>query len=322
VSTALAKEKVNAYAKSDEELLEDFIADCRLRGMTPESTYGYERCIRIFLDFLKHYKVSVLNVGKEELRLFLSYLKNERRVSLKRMENYFSALSSFYEYLAYEGYVASNPVLPVRKRYLRSYKKDGNASAERKLISIEEMAALINSVFNIRDKAMLTLLAKTGIRRGELVSIDVDDIDWEEQSITLKPKAKRSNRVVFFDSETARVLKEWLRVREMLKPETKALFVGNGGRRLKRSGVYNAVVKWATKAGLHDPNSPRTEDHLTPHCFRHWFTTHLRRAGMPREFIQELRGDRRRDAIDIYDHIDRKELRRAYLACIPRLYIA
>ena len=322
MSTALAREKVSTYAKSDEELLRDFIADCRLRGMTPESTYGYERCIRIFLDFLKRYKVSVLNVGKEELRLFLSYLKNERKVSLKRMENYFSALSSFYEYLAYEGYVASNPVLPVRKRYLRSYKKDGNSSAERKLISIEEMAALINSVFNIRDKAMLTLLAKTGIRRGELVSIDVDDIDWEEQSITLKPKAKRSNRVVFFDSETARVLKEWLKVREMLKPETKALFVGNGGKRLKRSGVYNAVVKWATKAGLHDPSSPRTEDHLTPHCFRHWFTTHLRRAGMPREFIQELRGDRRRDAIDIYDHIDRKELRRAYLACIPKLYIA
>jgi integrase/recombinase XerD len=64
------------------------------------------------------------------------------------------------------------------------------------------------------------------------------------------------------------------------------------------------------------------EDHFTPHCCRHWFTTHLRRAGMPREFIQELRGDKRRDAIDVYDHIDRQELRRAYLAYIPKLFIA
>jgi integrase/recombinase XerD len=63
------------------------------------------------------------------------------------------------------------------------------------------------------------------------------------------------------------------------------------------------------------------EDHFSPHCCRHWFTTHLRRAGMKREFIQELRGDRRRDAIDIYDHIDKEELREAYLAYIPQLGI-
>jgi len=50
-----------------------------------------------------------------------------------------------------------------------------------------------------------------------------------------------------------------------------------------------------------------------------FFTTHLRRAGMRREFIQELRGDSRREAIDIYDHIDFKELKEAYLACIPKL---
>ncbi|UEC43438.1 MAG: hypothetical protein METHAR1v1_1400004 [Methanothrix sp.] len=58
-----------------------------------------------------------------------------------------------------------------------------------------------------------------------------------------------------------------------------------------------------------------------PHCCRHWFTTHLRRAGMPREFIQGLRGDVRKEAIDIYDHIDRKELRESYLAHIPQLGI-
>ena len=57
---------------------------------------------------------------------------------------------------------------------------------------------------------------------------------------------------------------------------------------------------------------------FTTHCFRHFFTTHLRRSGMPRELIQELRGDRRGDAIDIYDHIDPEELRRSYLQHVPR----
>jgi integrase/recombinase XerD len=81
------------------------------------------------------------------------------------------------------------------------------------------------------------------------------------------------------------------------------------------------VVQTAERIGLHDPNSERMEDHFSPHCCRHWFTTHLRRAGMPREFIQELRGDVRREAIDIYDHIDKKELRESYLAHIPQLGI-
>jgi integrase/recombinase XerD len=97
--------------------------------------------------------------------------------------------------------------------------------------------------------------------------------------------------------------------------------VNNDGGRLNRNGVYLAVTKAAERMGLHNPNSDRTEDHFSPHCCRHWFTTHLRRAGMPREFIQELRGDVRKEAIDIYDHIDKKELRESYLAHIPQLGI-
>ena len=307
---------------SDRNLIEDFLSDCRLRGMTPESIYGYKSNLRIFSSFLKKHGVTFLAVDKDVLRAFISYLKDERGLSVKRVENYFSAISSFYEYLVYEGYLSANPVLPVRKRYLRRYKKNDVGTPRRKLISIREMSALINSTISVRDRAMITLLAKTGIRRGELIRIDVDDINWEEMSITLKPRSKRSNRVVFFDSETASLLKEWLEVRNKRGTETKALFVGSNGKRLMRSGVYNAVIKWAEKAGLHISSSPKIEDHFTPHCCRHWFTTHLRRAGMPREFIQELRGDKRRDAIDIYDHIDRDELRRAYLAFIPKLSIA
>ncbi len=86
-------------------------------------------------------------------------------------------------------------------------------------------------------------------------------------------------------------------------------------------GAILLVEKVATQVGLHDPTSHRMEDHFSPHCCRHWFTAHLRRAGMPGEFIQELRGDVRKEAIDIYDHIDKKELRESYLAHIPQLGI-
>ena len=92
-------------------------------------------------------------------------------------------------------------------------------------------------------------------------------------------------------------------------------------RPLPSPKINRMVEKVATQVGLHDPNSDRMEDHFSPHCCRHWFTTHLRRADMPREFIQELRGDVWKEAIDIYDHIDRKELRESYLAHIPQLGI-
>jgi integrase/recombinase XerD len=151
--------------------------------------------------------------------------------------------------------------------------------------------------------------------------MDVDDVNWVEQSVTLKRNRfkKRSGRIVFFDDEAARLLKRWLNQREKLKPSTKALFIGEQGGRLKRNGVYSMVVKYAQRVGLHNSDSTRPEDHVSPHCFRHWFTTHLRRAGMDREFIKALRGDRRREAIDIYDRIDSDELRRAYLAFTPQL---
>jgi len=213
----------------------------------------------------------------------------------------------------------------VRKRYLRRYKEaqDADAESPRKLISVEEMSLLINSVLDTRDKTILALLAKTGVRRGELIAMDITDINWTNQSMTLKRKQfkKRSNRTVYFDDETARLLKRWLGQRTRLSPTTPSLFIGEHGERLKRNGIYSMVLKYAERVQLHDSSSDRSEDHFSPHCFRHWFTTHLRRAGMDREFIKALRGDRRREAIDIYDHIDQVELRRAYLAFIPQLGI-
>jgi integrase/recombinase XerD len=221
----------------------------------------------------------------------------------------------------WEELASSNPVVPFRKRYVRQYKR--SSRPERQLISVDAMRQLITSIMNPRDKAIVTLLAKTGIRRGELIRTDLDDIDWIDQSIQLKPHPKRSNFLVFFDDECARVLKRWIKTRDSypVQPECSALFINERGGRLQRHGVAHAVTKHATRIGLHDPTSDRLDERFTPHCCRHWFTTHLRRNGMQRELIKELRGDAHRDAMDIYDHIDKRELKRAYIAAIPQLGI-
>ncbi|MEM0357486.1 MAG: tyrosine-type recombinase/integrase [Candidatus Bathyarchaeia archaeon] len=303
------------------KVLEQFILDCQLRGLSEKTIIGYRSCISAFIDFLSQKVLSLEEVDNQVLKEFLGYLKFKRKVKHKTVKEYFSALSALYDYLAFEGKAKSNIILPFRKRYLKQYKDDFE-DPQRRLLSVEEMARLVNFIMDPRDKAMAVLLAKTGIRRGELIRLDVDDINWEDYSITLKPTPKRSNRIVFFDEECALVLRRWLKVREKLNPKTKALFVSyNTLDRISRNGVWNAIVKYAIKLGFHRPDSSRLEDHFGPHCFRHWFTTWLLRNSMPREYVKELRGDKRREAIDIYHHIDKEALRKTYLACIPKLGI-
>ncbi len=302
-------------------LIDRFCKDCKLRGMTEESIRRYRSSLLIFSDYLATRNIGLDEIDTQTLRDFLQYIKFEKGVKHKTVENYFSALSTFYDYLAFDNVFNTNIVLPFRKRYLRRY-KDGYDDPERKLLSVNEMSRLVNSMMDPRDKAAAVLLAKTGMRRGELLRIDVEDVNWEDYSITLKPTPKRSNRTVFFDDECAVVLRRWLKVREKLNPKTKALFLSYQTLdRLSRNGLWTAVVKYAKKLGFHNPDSERLEDHFGPHCFRHWFTTWLLRNGMPREYVKELRGDRRNEAIDLYHHIDRQDLRRAYLACIPKLGI-
>jgi integrase/recombinase XerD len=305
-------------------LIDGFISDCRLRRMAKNTLEKYESILKKISIMLRLEGLSLINLDKDILKKMLSHFINDLGFSQKTVSNYFSALSTFFDYLIYDGVADRNIILPFRKRYLHMYKNnESNFDPQRKLISIEEMSMLTNSILDPRNKAILTLLAKTGIRRNELIQIDLDDINWIEQSIHLKPHPKRSNCTVFFDDECAIILKRWMKARKGYAPSERlrAFFVNERGGRLKRHGVYHAVVKHAERVGLHNPESKKMTDHFTPHCCRHWFTTNLRRNNMRREFIKELRGDSRNEAIDLYDHIDKKELKRAYLAAIPVLGI-
>lgn len=306
--------------RSEQQMIQGSLRDCELRRLSAETVVGYKSILQIVSAVLRNKGLCISKLDNRSLKEVLQFVVDQG-YAYNTLVWYFTALSGFCDYLVWEGMAQANPVVPFRKRYIRQFKNQHDP--ERKLISVEEMATLINSVLDPRDKAILTLLAKTGIRRGELIRIDIDDIDWVNQSIQLKPHPKRSNCTVFFDDETARVLKRWMQARQNFYVESgcKALFINEQGGRLKRNGVYNMVTKHAERVGLHDPRSNKMEDHLTPHCFRHWFTTNLRRNGMRREMIQELRGDARNEAVDIYDHIDKKELRIAYLAAIPLLGI-
>ncbi len=302
--------------------IKDFLEDCRSRGLTNHTIATYKSNVTTFLNFVGN----PLNADIPILCKFLDYLKEmhyrrgkvtKKGVHSKTIRAYFSAISTYYDYLVFTKQISSNPILQFTRRYLSRIKEQYNGENSRQLISIDQMKQLINLDMPIQDKAILVILSKTGVRRGELLSMDRDDLNLEKNEIILKPKAKRTNRLVFFDNETSQVLRLFL---EWRKPRVRsnALFISPLGFRIGKDDINEIVARYGSLSGLHDPAGSLNKK-LTPHCFRHWFTTTLRRAGMPREFIQELRGDRRKDAIDIYDHIDLSELKDRYSECIPKL---
>jgi len=302
-------------------LIEDFGRDCLVRGMAKRSVETYLNSIKICRGYLVDHDKDILTIDRQAIQGYIEYLRLERQVSLKTVKMHLTALSTLYEFLVYEGHINLNPVLPVRRRYSRRYKDDYEGQTKQ-LISVEDMARIINSTLGIRDKTIITLLAKTGIRRNELITLDISDVDLIENKIKLKATGKRTNRTVFFDDEAAHLLRRWLKIREgMNRRKETSLFLSQWGYRISRTDVYEAVTNAAARVGLHNPESKRLEDHFGPHCCRHWFCTHLFRAGMRREYIKELRGDSRKEAFDLYNHIDLKELKEAYLACIPQLGI-
>jgi integrase/recombinase XerD len=304
---------------NNEELVKGFYEDCRLRKFS--TARQYSQIASSFCRWLEGKNSDVNSVSKPLLKEYLIYLREDRKLRHDSIKHIFSHLNTLYDYMEDEGLTKTNPIPAFRRRYLSSYKNE-DTPQRRKIITIEDASMLVASTLETRDRSIILMLLKTGIRRSALCSLDVNDVELQELTVTLKPTAKRSNRVVFFDHETAEALFKWLSTRKLRAgADDFALFLSNQGRRISKNQVDRIVTKHAMRVGLHDPKSKKLEDQFTPHCCRHWFTTMLIRAEMPRDFIKELRGDKRGEAMDVYNHIDKKELRESYLAHIPQLGI-
>lgn len=299
--------------KTESNLLDAFLCDCTVRNFSPRTIAAYKSHLNYFMKF---YSVCI---STNDLKDFLILLRDERGLSASTVENYFCTLSTFYDFLVWENIVKENIVLPFRKRYIRYYKDP--RPEERQLISLEQMRDLINSAEDLQTKVMFLIFAKTGIRRQELIDLDRSDVYPKKNMIILKNHHfKRSNRTVFYDDECAAYLEKWIKWRYNHKTKANSLFIGLQGGRISRDLAYDLTTEHAQKLGFHDPKGLLHEK-FTPHCFRHFFTTWMRRAGCPREYVQELRGDSRKEAIDIYHHITQDELKEAYLKYVPKLGI-
>lgn len=297
------------------KLIEAFVADLKILGRSPDTIKQYPRCVKRLLEFSGG---DLLKVDGKMMGEFVEYLCG-KGISIVSVSRYVAALSTFFDFLVFKEVIERNPITPAfRGHYFRGYKPH-SAAQRRQCIKIEQAKLLLHSILDIREQAVVCLLLKTGIRRKEVSELDLVSVDIPNLTLHVRPTGKRSGEVIYFDDEMAFVFKKWLKRRQ--KMDTKgspAFFLDRFGNRLSPNAIDMLFSKHAKAVGLHNPQSKRLEDRLSPHSCRHFFTTWMIDAGMQREFIAQLRGDHSGGTIGVYYHPSPQKVKESYMACAPK----
>jgi integrase/recombinase XerC len=229
---------------------------------------------------------------------------HRRGLSGRSIQRRLSALRSFFNYLLREQAATTNPGLDVHAPRTERHLPDTlNVDDVTQLVGVTDREPL-----TLRDIAMLELLYSSGLRLGELVSLDTGDIDYNEQVVRVTGKGAKT-RVVPVGAKAIRALQDWLAVRTAADDEA-AIFTGRSGRRLSARAVQQRVKQRARKRGI--PGD------LHPHTLRHSFASHLLESSGDLRAVQELLGHADISTTQIYTHLDFQHLAQVYDAAHPR----
>ncbi len=289
-----------------EEYIKKFLNYLKYEKNSSEHTIkNYGMDLSQFLEYTDKKKID--EITPLDIRGFIVLLseKGEKKTSISRK---ISALRSFFKYLLKERIIKSNPAesvpLPKLDKPLP------------KFLTITEVNELLeekekdkDNFTKIRDDAILELLYATGIRISELVSLNLEDINFKEQLIRVKGKGKKE-RIVPFGDIAKKKVKEYIRNREEKRPKTSAVFINRFGKRLSQRYIQMMLKKHLLLKGL-------TKD-ITPHSLRHSFATHLLSMGADLRTIQELLGHVSLNTTQRYTHLNLKQLIDEYNKVKPR----
>ncbi|OGH07169.1 MAG: hypothetical protein A2W22_01980 [Candidatus Levybacteria bacterium RBG_16_35_11] len=174
-------------------------------------------------------------------------------------------------------------------------------------LSIEDIIEMIKVTSNTRDRAILLLLFKTGIRVGELINLNLENVSLDNGTISMPMSMKKEQRDIYFDEECGEALKAWISVR--VSNGNNALFIDNGDR-LKDNFVRTIVKETANRSGI--------QASVTPHAFRRAFAYHLTFKGCNMNIIYTLLGHAKSHD-DSYIQLPPEQVRAEYLKAIPKL---
>ncbi|MEK3724049.1 tyrosine-type recombinase/integrase [Paenibacillus sp. FSL H8-0034] len=147
----------------------------------------------------------------------------------------------------------------------------------------------------MRNNAIIELLFSTGIRIGELVNINIADLDFTQQTLLIFGKGRKERMLYLSSLEVIDVIKEWLDARSQLKPSCDALFINKYGNRLTIFSIEDIYYKYRDTSKINEKS--------TPHYLRHTFATHLLDNGADLRAVQEILGHSNVSTTEIYTEV-------------------
>lgn len=280
---------------TNEEFLKMFLDAKKIEGCSERTIQYYAVTVE---HLLKQTDTEVRKITTEEIRAYLADYQKINGCSNVTIDNIRRNISSFFSWLEEEDYILKSPMRRIHK--IKTQKTVKN------IISDEEIEKLRDNCKNIRDTAMIDLLYSTGIRVGELVKLNIEDIDFSERECVVFGKGDKERRV-YFDAKSKIHLKNYI---ESRKDNNPALFVTLNAPydRLKISGVEIRIRELGRMLNL---------EKVHPHKFRRTMATRAIDKGMPIEQVQKILGHSQIDTTMQYAIVNQNNVKASH-----RKYIA
>lgn len=274
---------------------------------------SYKFDLKQFIDFCK--KNSVSSVKEINSILIRKYLACISQMNIKRntIIRKISAVRSFINYLLANSHIDKNPfdliTIPKKEKMLPGFlteeeiEKLFEANKPENVLKKE-----LNYPFAFRDYAILYLLYSSGLRRSELVKLNIGDVDFLSGFVRVFGKGKKE-RIVPVGDNALDAIKEYLDLRKDRNPSS-PLFTNKHGKRLSDTAVFLILKKMAKRA--------RFTREITPHFLRHSFATHLLNHGCDLRSLQEMLGHSSLSTTQIYTHVSIEKLKEVYNKSHPK----
>lgn len=276
--------------ESNESLLNSFISAKRVEGCSEKSLDYYLSTITKMLVTVDK---PVKHIQTDDLRVYLTDYQSAKSSSKATMDNIRRILSSFFTWLEDEDYIVKSPVRRIHKVKTETKIKE--------TYSDEALELMRDNCKNLRDLAIIDLLSSTGMRVGEMVLLNKEDIDFAERECVVFGKGKKE-RIVYFDARTKIHLKNYIDSR---KDDNPALFVtlNKPNTRLTICGVEIRLRELGRRLNI---------EKVHPHKFRRTLATMAIDKGMPVEQLQCLLGHKRVDTTLQYAMVKQSNVKIAH----------
>lgn len=286
--TVIVRESVETDTEIN--LVELFLSAKRIEGCSEKSLKYYESTIMALLDGVGK---GVKYIGTEDIRTYLTDYQARKQSSKVTMDNIRRILSSFFSWLEDEDHILKSPVRRIHKV------KAGSSIKE--TYTDESLELMRDNCTDLRDLAIIDMLASTGMRVGEMVLLNRDDINFAERECVVFGKGDKE-RIVYFDARTKIHLQNYLNSRVDDNP---ALFVSlqKPHNRLQISGIEVRLRQYGKRLGIAK---------VHPHKFRRTLATAAIDKGMPIEQLQQLLGHRRIDTTLQYAMVKQSNVKIAH----------